>query len=91
MAGAAIVAAGALGLSSCGGSGGSSPRVPPATPEIIPAYAVTVTNVNDSGAGSLRVAINEANADMSGSSTISFTVKGTIVLDRGLPSLTHPR
>ncbi|HUN29750.1 MAG TPA: hypothetical protein VMV65_08070, partial [Alphaproteobacteria bacterium] len=89
VAGAAIAAAGALGLSSCGGSGGSSPRVPPATPEIIPAYTVTVTNVNDSGAGSLRAAIAAVNAEPAGTATlITFSVAGTIVLTSALPPIT---
>jgi parallel beta-helix repeat protein len=56
---------------------------------------LTVTNVNDSGAGSLRQAIISSNA-LSGSSTnaINFQVGGggaqTIALLSALPGVTHP-
>lgn len=49
----------------------------------------TVSNLNDSGAGSLRAAISAANADSSASSTIQFTVNGTITLTADLPTITH--
>ncbi|MDI1283032.1 MAG: right-handed parallel beta-helix repeat-containing protein [Reyranella sp.] len=51
--------------------------------------AFTVTNLNDSGAGSLRAAILDANATAAGVvNTISFTVAGTITLSSDLPALT---
>lgn len=51
----------------------------------------TVTSLDDNGPGSLRSAINGANADTSGTPTeINFAVHGTIVLQKDLPSLTHP-
>jgi predicted outer membrane repeat protein len=51
------------------------------------ALTYIVTNINDSGAGSLRQAITDANAH-AGSDTISFTVSGTITLASSLPNIT---
>lgn len=44
--------------------------------------AFTVTNLNDSGSGSLRAAIASANGSV-GADTISFAVTGTILLSSG--------
>lgn len=54
------------------------------------AYAATydVSNLNDSGAGSLRQAITDANANP-GNDLISFSVAGTITLVTNLPGLTE--
>ncbi len=51
------------------------------------ALTYTVSNINDSGAGSLRQAITDANAH-AGSDTITFTVSGTITLASSLPNIT---
>jgi parallel beta-helix repeat protein len=75
----------ALALAGCGGGGSSTPPAPvaAATPT-----AVVVTNLNDSGTGSLRAAITAVNAAPAGTSTtITFTVSGTIVLVAALPPI----
>jgi len=87
VAGVVILSAGAC-VSSCSG-GSSKPLPPPATPAIVPAYAVAVTNLNDSGSGSLRAAVAAVNGEPSGTSTvITFSVGGTIVLASALPAVT---
>jgi hypothetical protein len=49
-----------------------------------------VTNLNDTGAGSLRAAITAADADLSGTPTvIDFSVNGTITLASALPAITQ--
>src|SRR5690348_7704336 len=49
-----------------------------------------VTNLNDSGSGSLRAVIMAANADTSGTPTIvNFSVAGTITLSSALPTISH--
>jgi predicted outer membrane repeat protein len=56
---------------------------------IAPAQAATyaVTNLNDSGSGSLRQAILDANANP-GADTITFGVTGTVTLASPLPAVT---
>src|SRR5262245_7740375 len=54
---------------------------------VVRAAGYTVTNLNDSGAGSLRQAILDANA-AAGADTITFSVKGTISLLSSLPDIT---
>ena len=58
----------------------------PATTET----AFTVTTLDDSGPGSLRQVMLDANADTSGPHTITFTVAGTIALTSTLPTVTQP-
>ena len=57
------------------------------------ALTYTVTNVNNSGAGSLRQAITDANAN-AGQDTINFNISGTgvhtINLASALPTITDP-
>ena len=48
----------------------------------------TVSNLDDSGPGSLRAAITEANAAV-GSPTIDFAVSGTITLASALPAISN--
>ena len=48
--------------------------------------STTVSNLNDSGAGSLRTAIACANADL-GADTVTFAVSGTINIATQLPTL----
>ena len=51
------------------------------------AATFTVTNLNDSGAGSLREAIGDTNA-FAGADTITFSASGTITLFTTLPTVT---
>lgn len=52
------------------------------------AAGFTVSNLNDSGAGSLRQALTDVNVAGAGPHTITFTVTGTINLASPLPPLT---
>ena len=56
---------------------------------VTPAHAAafTVTNLDDSGPGSLRQAITDANAE-AGPDTITFNISGTITLASTLPLIT---
>lgn len=56
--------------------------------QIVFAGSFTVTNLNDSGDGSLRWAIQQANA-IAGPHTINFSLGGTIVLATPLPALSQ--
>src|SRR5215207_5297457 len=56
------------------------------TPAPARAASFIVTNTNDSGAGSLRQAILDANGT-AGADTITFTVSGTIPLASTLPAI----
>ena len=60
---------------------------------VVSANTYTVTNTNDTGAGSLRQAITDANANP-GADTIAFNITGsgvhTIALASALPAITGP-
>ena len=51
------------------------------------AATYTVTNLNDSGTGSLRAAITAANADTAGVIVFASGLKGTITLQSALPNI----
>ncbi|MBK7872692.1 MAG: right-handed parallel beta-helix repeat-containing protein [Saprospiraceae bacterium] len=53
------------------------------------AATFTVTNLNDSGVGSLRQAIIDANASGPGPHTINFAVSGTIPINSSLPAIAN--
>ena len=55
--------------------------------ETLPAITVAVTNVNDSGAGSLRAAIQAVNTRQAAHAVITFAVSGTIRLANDLPQI----
>ncbi len=91
---------GAIYLSACGGGGDVALAPASTTPVPTSPYSTSVSNLNDSGTGSLRAAIEAANtlqasnsskvrlaAATSGISTISFSVHGTITLASALPSI----
>jgi parallel beta-helix repeat protein len=60
------------------------PRIPGAETA---APATVVRSLADSGAGSLRSAINGINSGVPGSSAITFAVRGTIILTSPLPAV----
>ena len=81
----ACIAALSIGLVACGGGsgGGSSTSTTPGT------YYI-VSNLSDSGAGSLRAAIAAVNsAPSSQYSGITFSVAGVITLASSLPAITN--
>lgn len=53
------------------------------------AATFTVTNINDTGANSLRDAITSANAAPTVANTINFNVSGTITLGSALPEIVN--
>ncbi|HEX4945830.1 MAG TPA: right-handed parallel beta-helix repeat-containing protein [Blastocatellia bacterium] len=57
--------------------------------QTVQAATFNVTNTNDSGAGSLRQAITDANA-AAGPHTINITATGTVILLSALPSINIP-
>jgi hypothetical protein len=66
----------------------AAPAPAPRMPGVAPAAPSTVVSrLADSGAGSLRSAINAINSGVPGSSAITFTVRGTIILTSPLPAI----
>jgi len=55
----------------------------------VQAATFTVSNLNDTGTGSLRQAITDANAAGSGGHLINFSVSGTIPLASNLPTISN--
>jgi hypothetical protein len=55
----------------------------------IASAAITVTNTNDTGAGSLRAAITTANGSPTVATAINFSVSGTITLGSALPAIAN--
>ena len=77
-----------LGLTACGG--GSSDSASSSSTAPTPSVYYTVSNTNDSGAGSLRDAITAANSSSSTQySGITFSVAGVITLASDLPAITQ--
>ena len=76
-------------------TGSNTPPVEtfPSTPTQVP-FSLIVTNTNDSGPGSLRQAITNANSHSGFTDTISFNIRGagvhTIAPVSPLPALTEP-
>lgn len=58
-------------------------------PVIVQSTAYTVTNTNDSGAGSLRQAMIDANAAVGGAHVITISATGTINLLSALPQIVN--
>ena len=89
--GAALIAAcvAASGVIAGGATAAAAAR-PARHPNAPPVYArtLTVTRLSNAGPGSLRAAINTANASLPGRLTlIRFAVRGTITLSRALPAV----
>ena len=89
--GAALIAAcvAASGMTAGGATAAAATR-PAHHPSPPPASArtLTVTRLGNAGPGSLRAAINTANASRPGRRTlIRFAVRGTITLSRALPAI----
>src|SRR6202161_2467241 len=73
-------------LSGCA-SRGPVNAIPTNTDGALPASTMAVTNVNDSGAGSLRAAIQAVNARQAAHAVITFAASGTIRLASDLPQI----
>lgn len=74
----------------CGEGAGAQPHrssTVSAGARLVPAAALVVTTLDDSGDGSLRNAISTANTQP-GDETITFAVTGTITLASSLPNIT---
>jgi hypothetical protein len=84
---AVSIAVVAMSFAGCSGSTSPTPPAPAPAPTI--GFSTSVTNLNDTGTGSLRAAIDKANAIRNGSLTqITFAVDGVITIGSALPALT---
>ena len=80
----AVIAAGPAAVASAAAARGHDGFRPDTT------QSETVSTRNDSGAGSLRAAIEAANSAAAGTATdITFSVNGTITLASALPAITN--
>ena len=85
------IASCALALAGCGGVNPAPPDRAESTMMraiVADGYSTSVTNLKNSGAGSLRNAVQTVNAHPGGKSVITFSVSGVIKLASSLPAIT---
>jgi hypothetical protein len=87
---AVFVSSNAVMLAACGSHGTQGtlvPSAPAAVSNVAAARAYVVSNLRDSGPGSLRDAIQRANTQHAANAQISFSVRGVIRLASDLPKI----
>ena len=85
-----VAAAGCLASITVVATLGPGPAASAATGFRASSPTFAVTTLADSGAGSLRAAIDQADAGPGSGSAITFSVSGIIALRRALPAITRP-